>query len=334
MATISHPEGRVGLTGGIVPRYAVIDVGTNSIKFHVGERAADGTWSTVIDRAETTRLGQGLEPGGEIGDAPLDRTATAIAGMVDEAQRNGALEVAAVGTAALRMARNRAAVIHGIAERTGVEIEVIPGEEEGRLAYLAVTAGLGAAGGALAVFDAGGGSSQFTFGHGERVDERFSVDAGAVRYAERFGLTGIVSDAVLVEALEAISADLSRLDGRPPVDALVGQGGAITNITAVSYRLATYDPGVVQGAVLDRAEIDRQVELYRTAGPADRRAIVGLQPGRADVILAGACIVRTVMDKLGRDSLTVSDRGLRHGLLAERFRASDAGRRPATAEGA
>jgi exopolyphosphatase / guanosine-5'-triphosphate,3'-diphosphate pyrophosphatase len=119
--------------------------------------------------------------------------------------------------------------------------------------------------------------------------------------------------------MAAIAADLSRLDGRPPVDALVGMGGAITNITAVKHGLATYDPDVVQGTVLDRAEIDRQIELYRSRDAAGRREIVGLQPKRADVILAGACIVRTVMDKLGRDSLTVSDRGLRHGLIVERF---------------
>lgn len=71
--------------------------------------------------------------------------------------------------------------------------------------------------------------------------------------------------------------------------------------------------------MLDRAEIDRQIELYRSRNAEERRTIVGLQPKRAEVILAGACIVGTVMAKLGKDSLTVSDRGLRHGLLAERF---------------
>ena len=96
-------------------------------------------------------------------------------------------------------------------------------------------------------------------------------------------------------------------------------GGAVTNLTAVKHGLATYDPDVVQGTVLDRAEIDRQIELYRTARAEQRRQIVGLQPNRAEVILAGACIVRTVLAKLGRDSFTVSDRGLRHGVLAERF---------------
>jgi exopolyphosphatase / guanosine-5'-triphosphate,3'-diphosphate pyrophosphatase len=96
-------------------------------------------------------------------------------------------------------------------------------------------------------------------------------------------------------------------------------GGAVTNLTAVYHRLATYEPEVVQGTVLNRDEIDRQIEMYRTQDADARRSIVGLQPKRADVILAGACIVRAVMGKLGQHTLTVSDRGLRHGLLRERF---------------
>jgi exopolyphosphatase/guanosine-5'-triphosphate,3'-diphosphate pyrophosphatase len=85
------------------------------------------------------------------------------------------------------------------------------------------------------------------------------------------------------------------------------------------HGLATYDPAVVQGSTLTATEVDRQIELYRSQDADGRRTIVGLQPKRAEVILAGACVIRTVMEKLGQDRLTVSDRGLRHGVLAERF---------------
>jgi exopolyphosphatase/guanosine-5'-triphosphate,3'-diphosphate pyrophosphatase len=315
----SYPRALAALVEDAPSRYAVIDVGTNSVKFHIGERDVHGTWRAIVDRAELTRLGEGLQEYGEISREPLDRTIAAIAGMAEEARRNGTLAVAAVGTAGLRIARNADDVIRAIRERAGVDVEVITGEEEGRLAYLAVKAGLGLAEGTLAVFDTGGGSTQFTFGRGPDVDERFSVDVGAVRYTERFGLAGEVTPEVLRDALAAISEDLSRIDGRPSPDALVAMGGAVTNITAVKHGLATYDPDVVQGTVLDRDEIDRQIELYRSRDAEARRAIVGLQPKRADVILAGACIVRTVMETLGQRSLTVSDRGLRHGLLIDRF---------------
>jgi exopolyphosphatase / guanosine-5'-triphosphate,3'-diphosphate pyrophosphatase len=300
-------------------RYAVIDVGTNSVKFVIGERAADGSWTAVVEGAEVTRLGEGLDGAGELQAEPMARTADAIAGMVEEAHQNGVESIAAVGTAGLRIAANSAAFVDAVRERTGIEIEVISGEEESRLAYLAVTSALELGDGTLVVFDTGGGSSQFTFGRAREVHERFSVDVGAVRFTERFGLDAVVGEDVVAAARAALAADLSKLDGRPVPDMLVGMGGAVTNMAAVSHGLATYDPSVVQGTVLDAAEIDRQIELYRTRTADQRREVPGLQPKRAEVILAGACVVRTVLGKLGRESLTVSDRGLRHGLLAERF---------------
>ena len=307
------------LLGIATARYAVIDVGTNSVKFHVGERLADRQWRTVIDRAEITQLGEGIEGTGRLQPEPVERTVEAIVGMVEEARREHVHDIAAVGTAGLRIASNSAVLVDEVRERTGIEVQVIPGEEEARLAFLAATSALGLGEGSLAVFDTGGGSSQFTFGHGREVDERFSVDVGAVRFTERFGLAGAISEVVLKEALGAIAEELERLDGRSKPDALVGLGGAVTNLAAVYHELETYDADVVQGTVLDRAEIDRQIELYRTRSADERRAITGLQPKRAEVILAGACVVRTILDKLDCESFTVSDRGLRHGVLVERF---------------
>jgi exopolyphosphatase/guanosine-5'-triphosphate,3'-diphosphate pyrophosphatase len=300
-------------------RFAVIDVGTNSVKLHVGERRVGGTWLTVVDRAEVTRLGEGLDETGALQPEPMRRTADAIVGMVEESRREGAAEIAAVATAGMRQAENSAELVETVRERSGVGIEVISGEHEARLAYVAATSELDVGRGSLVVFDTGGGSTEFTFGRAGRVEERFSLDVGAARYTERFGLDGVVSDDALAQALEAIAADLAQLDGRQPPAALVGLGGALTNLAAVSHGLAEYDPDVVQGTVLDRAEVDRQIELYRTRSADERREIVGLQPARAEVILAGACIVRTVLDKLQCEELTVSDRGLRHGLLVERF---------------
>jgi len=266
-----------------------------------------------------TRLGEGLKEGGSIQEDAAQRTASAIKGMVDEAHRAGCIAIAAVGTAGLRMARNSADVLAIIRARTGVKVEIITGDEEGRLAYLAVRRGLPLATGSLVVFDTGGGSSQFTFGRGDQVADRFSVNVGAVRYTERFGLDSVVSADVLGEAMKAIAEDLSSLSNRPQPETLVAMGGAVTNLTAVSYAMAQYDPEKIQGTVLHRDEIDRQIALYRTTARDTRGAIVGLQPKRADVILAGACIVRTVMEMLGKQEVTVSDRGLRHGVLAERF---------------
>jgi exopolyphosphatase/guanosine-5'-triphosphate,3'-diphosphate pyrophosphatase len=315
------PAGLRLLVDRVPERYAVIDVGTNSIKFHIAELDADGRgpWRTIVDRAIVTRLGEDLEATGEIGAEPLERTARALSEMADEARSVDVRAIAVVGTAGSRMARNRAEVVETVRARSGLSIEIISAEEEGRLAYLAAATGVGLGDGAIVAFDTGGGSSQFTFGHGPNVDERFSVDVGAVRFTERFGLANAVSAGIVADASAAIAAELSRLDGRPRPDRIVAMGGTVTNLAAVKHGLDTYDPDVVQGTLLDRAEIDRQIERYRTLDAAGRREIAGLQPARADVILAGACIVRTIIDKLDSEAVTVSDRGLRHGVLIERF---------------
>lgn len=300
-------------------RFAVIDIGTNSIKFHVGERKDDGTWGVVLDRADLTRLGENLQATGEIGPEAMERNVTAIAEMVAEAAKEGASAVAAVGTMALRTARNSKQFIDKVRERCGLAIEVIPGEEESRLSYLAVKSGIGLTDGSMVIFDTGGGSTEFVFGKGTGVNDRFSLNVGALRFTESFGLGGPVTPERLQEAMQAVGKDLERLDTATMPDALVGMGGTVTNIAGVRHRLAKYDPDIVQGSTIDRWEINRQIELYRSRTVEERRQVIGLQPKRADVILAGLCIVHTIMEKLHKDLFTVSDRGLRHGLLVDRF---------------
>jgi exopolyphosphatase / guanosine-5'-triphosphate,3'-diphosphate pyrophosphatase len=319
LPNVCFARGLKTLVGFDTVRFAVIDVGTNSVKLHVGERHAGDAWRTIVDRAEVTRLGEGLRESETIQPEPLRRTVEAIVGMVGEARRAGAAEIAAVATAGMRIARNAEELVEAVRERCGVGVEVISGEQEARLAYLAATSELDVGQGLLAVFDTGGGSTEFTFGRARRVEERFSVDVGAAPLSERFDLAGPVSEEQLRAACDAIAGELDRLDGRRPPSKLVGMGGALTNLAAVRHHLARYDADVVHGTVLDLAEIDRQIDLYRRRTADQRREIVGLQPKRAEVILAGACVVRTVLDKLGCDELTVSDRGLRHGLILERF---------------
>ena len=131
---LDYPHGLPAIIDGLPERFAVIDAGTNSIKFRIGERTPDG-WLTLADRAEITRLGEGLAEGGDITPEALGRASDAIAGMVDEARAAGVRAIVAVGTAGLRTARNGAAVVDAIRERTGVTIEIIPGDEESRLAH-------------------------------------------------------------------------------------------------------------------------------------------------------------------------------------------------------
>src|SRR4051812_19871911 len=164
-----------------------------------------------------------MHAGGRIASTAASRTADVIASMAGQARRYGVGEIVAIGTAGLRTATNRDEVLAAIRSRSGVAVEVISGDEEGRLAYLAARSGLRSTHGSLVAFDAGGGSSQFTWGAG--VTERFSVPVGSARYVEAFGLENTVPANVVADARAAIAADLEPLGTWPAPDAVVGMGG-------------------------------------------------------------------------------------------------------------
>ncbi|HET7763221.1 MAG TPA: Ppx/GppA phosphatase family protein [Phycicoccus sp.] len=312
-------RGLKSLLGWGPERVAVLDVGTNSVKLHVGERAAGSPPRPLVDRSTVTRLGEGLAEAGRLTVPSMDRTVEAIAELVAVAREGGPVDIVSVGTAGMRQAPNRGELVDAVFARTGVTVEVISGKEEARLAYLAAVSSLPRVDGPVLVFDSGGGSSQFTFGEGERLEEQFSLDIGAVRVTERYGLAGAVDRDTVDQVLAGVREELGRLEGRPRPDAVVAIGGTSTNLAAVRHALREYDADVVHGTVLTVAEVDRQIEAYRQRSADERREIVGLQPARAEVILAGACIVRTILAVTEQDSVTVSDRGLRHGVADERF---------------
>lgn len=300
-------------------RKAIIDIGSNSIKFFVGELAADRTITTVLDTNDIARLGEGLDKTGLISPEAMERNVAAVAAFRAKAEELGADQVVAVGTMALRNAKNSGEFVEKVKAACGVEVQIIPGEEEARLSYLAILSGLPLQGGDLVVFDTGGGSTEFIFGHGTEVTKRFSVNLGAVRITENY----LKSDPVTPDEVEAALAQIDKefaqagVEGSPAQ--LVGMGGTVTSMGAVKHKMAKYDPDVIQGSALTRGDIRAQIDEYSAKTIEERRSITGLQPKRADVILAGACILDVITRRLGVDQLTISDRGLRHGLAYDLF---------------
>jgi len=298
-------------------RKAIIDIGSNSIKFFVGEPASDGTVATVTDANDIARLGEGLDKTGALSTEAMERNARAVERFAAQAKELGANEVVAVGTMALRRASNSGEFLALVRDACGLEVRILPGEEEARLAYLAVLSALPLTDGEIVIFDTGGGSTEFIFGHGAHMDKRFSVDLGAVRITENY-FSG-QPPFYVEEAERQIDRELAAagVEGRPAQ--LIGMGGTVTSMGAVKHQMTTYDPAVIQGSVLTAEDIAGQIERYRTSTLAERRSIPGLQPKRAEVILAGACILRVIARRLGAEQLTISDRGLRHGLAYDMF---------------
>lgn len=300
-------------------RKAIIDIGSNSIKFFVGELAADRTITTVLDTNDIARLGEGLDKTGLISPEAMERNVAAVAAFRAKAEELGADQVVAVGTMALRNAKNSGEFVEKVKAACGVEVQIIPGEEEARLSYLAILSGLPLQGGDLVVFDTGGGSTEFIFGHGTEVTKRFSVNLGAVRITENYLKSDPVTPDEVAAALAQIDKEFAEagVEGSPAQ--LVGMGGTVTSMGAVKHKMAKYDPDVIQGSALTRGDIKAQIDEYSAKTIEERRSITGLQPKRADVILAGACILDVITRRLGVDQLTISDRGLRHGLAYDLF---------------
>lgn len=297
---------------------AVIDVGTNSIKFHAAQKRADGSLETVLDKNDIARLGEGLRETGLISPEALERNALSVAAFAEKAKELGAVPEI-VGTMALRTAKNAADFASRVKELTGLDVRIIPGEEEARLSYLAVLSGLPLAGGELVTFDTGGGSTEFVYGRGTEMVRKFSIPLGAVRITEEFFADDPVRPGSVDAAVKEIRASLTGggVLGSPEV--IVGMGGTVTSLASVKFKMETYDPDVVQGSVLTLAELKDMAGMFASMTLEERKGVTGLQPKRADVILAGTCIVCAILELLGASSFTVSDRGLRHGLAYELF---------------
>lgn len=298
---------------------AVIDVGTNSIKFHLARKRSDGSLETVLDENDIARLGEGLRETGKISPEPLERNSRSVENFVKKARSMGIESPVIVGTMALRTASNAPEFVSRVKELTDLDVRIIPGEEEARLSWLAVLSGLPRVSGELVTFDTGGGSTEFVFGHGDEIERRFSIPLGAVRITEEFFAGDPVTPGYVEKARQEIRKSLEEggLKGSP--DVLVGMGGTVTSLAAVKHEMVTYDPDVVQGSVLTGEDLGAMADRFASLTLDERRMIPGLQPKRADVILAGTCIVQAILELLGVSSFTVSDRGLRHGLAYELF---------------
>ncbi|HEV8533054.1 MAG TPA: Ppx/GppA phosphatase family protein [Methylomirabilota bacterium] len=301
-------------------RVAAVDLGTNTVRLLVGE-ARPSEWRPLLETQRVTRLGEGQAARGALGDAPMRRTTAVVAEFVERARALGAEEIRIVATSAVRDASNRDDLLAAVRAACGCSVEVISGEDEARLTLLGVSAGLPALGGSFLLFDIGGGSTEFVLAESARPAVMVSLRLGVVALAERHTDAGPVDLRQLARLEAAIDQALSAglipgISGARSPE-LVGTAGTVTTLAALDLELTAYDAARVQGHRLTRRAIE--VQLARLAGltVSERAALPCLERGRADLIVPGAAICLAVLTRLGFDSLIVSDRGLREGILYE-----------------
>jgi len=301
-------------------RVAAVDIGTNTFKLLVAQRQPDGAFLPLHEAAFSPRLGEGIQ-GGRLLETAMRRGLDAVHAILQACRTLRVDRVAAVGTAALRSAANRQEFLDRAAD-AGLPIHVISGDEEARLSYAAVRRDpLWLDAERIVVVDIGGGSTEIIFGkdRGPEILQRDSVPMGAVRLTE----AALRSDPPTVRELaEAHRLAGQALEGlRPPLSncIAVGVGGTLTTMAAVHLLLDAPRADRIHGTRLSLGEVEAQIAHYAMKTVDQRRRIPGLDPKRADIILGGAVILNRVLHYLGIDSIAVSARGLRWGLLYDRF---------------
>jgi exopolyphosphatase/guanosine-5'-triphosphate,3'-diphosphate pyrophosphatase len=302
-------------------KLATIDVGTNTALLLVASAEPGGAVTALEERAEITRLGRGIGGDGTLGAEGIARTLAALREYAAAARRADVATIAAVGTEALRRAPNAAAFLEPAAEILGTPIEVIDGAREAALSFAAVAASFPAEAqrGALVVVDIGGGSTEIVIAQAGAVRFRTSLPLGSVRLTEQQVTHDPVTAAEVVAIESAVDAALAAVPLPTPGNGstLVGVAGTVTSLAAMAQNLASYDAGRVHGFRLSRAALATQVARLAASTQAEREHMAGLDPRRADVILAGALILDRIARAAGADAVLVSDRGIRWGLAYE-----------------
>lgn len=303
---------------------AAIDIGTNTVLLLVAARAEDGTSRAVHEAATITRLGQGVDKTRKLAPDAVARTIACLEEYARETKRIGVTDVAVVGTSAMRDAEGGEAVKDAVRALFGVEARVIAGEEEADLAFRGALSGLPGYGDhdPVAIFDIGGGSTEVVLDQRVRaegfVPYARSFDMGSVRLTERVQPADPPSPDDLERLREGARDAFGELPKLGTSHPPIGIAGTVTTIAAVHFGLAVYDGARVHGQILARGDVESILARLAGLPLAERVKVPGLEPKRADVILAGASVVLGVLDALDASGFRVSDRGVRWG-LAERL---------------
>jgi len=297
-------------------KLAALDVGSNTVLMLVVECGADDGPHVLADLARITRLGRGVDACGRLDSESAARTLDTIAEFTDRAQALGVEKIVGAATAALRDAADGADFLASIKQRTGVTLEIISGQTEAELSYLSTRKGLGISPAEkLLIVDIGGGSTELIRAEPDHPLAVVSLQIGSVRLTERI-VHNDPPAANEADALRAVVDDsLGELGWKYRPVKMVGIAGTVTTLCAIALRLVRYSHESVHGYCLGAAEIRRLIDLLGSIPLEQRKQLLGMEPGRADVLFAGAGILERVVNYFGCEEVIVSDQGVRWGLM-------------------
>lgn len=270
-------------------KISAIDIGSNSVRLLLW---ADG--HSLYKKVDTTRLGEGLAATGRLSAAAMSRTAEAVGRFALEAERQGSDKLYVFATAAARGAENGAEFVRLVKDKCGIDVDVISGEKEAKLGLLGALGGK--AGG---IIDVGGASSEVTVSDGKNIVYAQSLPLGAVRVTELCGTDIAKTRALISEKLPSY--------GDIPKAEMTAIGGTATSLVALEKELAVYDAQKVHGTVMTAAKLEEWAERLLGMTQAERLALPGMDPHRADILGGGAMLLAMIAAYARADKVIVSE---------------------------
>lgn len=303
-------------------RLAAIDIGTNSIRCIIVEADQAGKFRILDDEKATVRLGEGLNETGAIASAAWQRAVDDLSRLKKIIDGYGVTVVEAVATSAVRKAANGVAFIAAIRDGVGLDIRIVSGEEEAELAALSAFNNFELEGTRHLLVDIGGGSLELVTTVGQHIEEIFSLELGAVYLTETFLSADPIPDGDFLKLRRHVRKALRHAfaDERPIVPALIGSGGTITSIAAMTAASRKETYGSVHGYEVLRSDVVHLLAMLLRKSVKDRRSVPGLNPDRADIIVAGVVVIDELMEFCQANLLKVNERGIREGLILRGLR--------------
>ena len=307
-----------GEAGGAI-RIAAIDIGSNSIRQIVADVGSRGAIRVVDEMKAAPRLGAGVQETGELAESGLRAALEALQRMATLARQLGCARVEAVATSAVRDARNGEAFLRRVREEAGLSVRLLDGEEEARLSFRSALAHFEMGAGRAVVMDIGGGSLELALSADGLLEHLISLPFGAIRVTEEY-LRGGPRPRSVVELRRAVraavKASFAVRDWRGAL--VIGSGGTFTNLaTVLAARQGAARARTVHGTRVSRVELEHVLDQLVEMSPAERLAVPGLSPARADIIVGGLAVAAEVLARLEARHLHVSAYGIREGLLLE-----------------
>ena len=296
-------------------RVAAIDCGTNSIRLLIAD-ITNGKFKEVLRTMEIVRLGQGVDQNKAFHPDAIDRTLAAVEKFAGLIKSKGVEKVRFCATSATRDASNRELFTNGVKKILGVDVEVIPGEEEARLSFIGATKELSQNDGPFLVVDIGGGSTEFVFGN-ESVDSAKSVNIGCVRMSERHLIDQPPSMAQISQAIIDIDIAIAQAAAIVPISeakTLVAVAGTATTVAAAALKLEQYDRYLIHLSRISATSVHQVAGMFQSMDKDQIASLGYMHPGRVDVITSGALILSRIMAATGASEFVASESDILDGI--------------------